>query len=246
MELGIDPSTGHQIVAKNGRYGPYVTEVLPEDAPKSAKPRTSSLFKSMSLDTIDLDQALPLLTLPREVGVDPETGEVITAQNGRYGPYLKKGTDSRSIDSEEQLLTITLDEALAIYAQPKQRGRRAAAPPLAELGRRPRHGAPDRHQGRAVRSVRHRRRDQRHPAPRRRRGDADAWNARSSCSADKRAKGPGTKKAASRRARSKKRRAKKTTAKKAASQEDGRQEDGGQDSPSAKKTAATVGDLSEP
>jgi DNA topoisomerase I len=134
IELGTDPVSGHPIVAKNGRYGPYVTEVLPEDAPKSAKARTSSLFKSMSLDTIDLEQALRLLTLPREVGADPTDGELITAQNGRYGPYLKKGSDSRSIDSEESLLTITLDEALAVYAQPKQRGRRAASAPLRELG----------------------------------------------------------------------------------------------------------------
>jgi DNA topoisomerase-1 len=137
VPLGVDPATGHQVVAKNGRYGPYVTEVLPEDAAKGSKPRTSSLFASMSLETIDLDQALALLTLPREVGVDEATGEVITAQNGRYGPYLKKGTDSRSLDSEEQLFTIGLDEALAIYAQPKQRGRRAAAAPLRELGADP-------------------------------------------------------------------------------------------------------------
>jgi DNA topoisomerase I len=124
-------------VAKNGRFGPYVTEVLEDDAPKSAKARTGSLFASMSLDTITLDQARTLLTLPRVVGVDPSSGEEITAQNGRYGPYLKKGTDSRSIDSEEQLLTITLDEALAIYAQPKQRGRRSASAPLKELGNDP-------------------------------------------------------------------------------------------------------------
>ena len=91
----------------------------------------------MSLETVTLDDALKLLTLPRVVGVDPESGEEITAQNGRYGPYLKKGTDSRSIDSEDQLLTITLDEALKIYAEPKQRGRRAAAAPLRELGTDP-------------------------------------------------------------------------------------------------------------
>ena len=134
--LGEDPESGLVIVAKNGRYGPYVTELLPEDAPKSRKPRTGSLFKSMNLDTISLEEALTLLTLPRVVGVDPETGDEITAQNGRYGPYLKKGTDSRSIDSEEQLLTITLEEAQAIYAQPKQRGR-AAADPGKEVGTDP-------------------------------------------------------------------------------------------------------------
>src|SRR6476619_6864799 len=137
--LGQDPESGLTIVAKNGRYGPYVTEQLPEDAPKSQKPRTGSLFKSMNLDTITLEQALTLLTLPRVVGVDPESGEEITAQNGRYGPYLKKGTDSRSIDSEEKLLTITLEEAQRIYAQPKQRGR-AAADPGREIGTDPASG----------------------------------------------------------------------------------------------------------
>ncbi|MEP9362553.1 type I DNA topoisomerase [Nocardioides sp. CN2-186] len=136
IELGVHPDSGLQIVAKNGRFGPYVTEVLPEDAPKNAKARTGSLFKSMSLDTISLDDALQLLSLPRVVG-QAEDGEDITAQNGRYGPYLKKGTDSRSLVSEDQLLTITLDEALRIYAQPKQRGRAAAAAPLKELGEDP-------------------------------------------------------------------------------------------------------------
>ncbi len=138
--LGTHPETGLQVVAKNGRFGPYVTEVLPEDAPKSAKPRTSSLFKTMSLDTITLAEAVRLLELPRVVGVDPESGDEITAQNGRYGPYLKKGTDSRSIDSEEKLLTMTLEEALEIYKQPKQRGR-AAANPGREIGDDPATGA---------------------------------------------------------------------------------------------------------
>ncbi|MYR44011.1 type I DNA topoisomerase [Streptomyces sp. SID5910] len=140
FELGTDPATGHAIVAKDGRYGPYVTEVLPEGTPKTGKnavkPRTASLFKSMSLDTVTLDDALKLMSLPRVVGTDAE-GVEITAQNGRYGPYLKKGTDSRSLTSEDQLFTITLEEALAIYAQPKQRGRAAAKPPLKELGTDP-------------------------------------------------------------------------------------------------------------
>jgi DNA topoisomerase-1 len=140
-ELGVHPDTGLRVVAKNGRYGPYVTEQLPEDAAKNAKPRTGSLFKSMSLDTVSLDDAVKLLSLPRVVGTDAE-GVEITAQNGRYGPYLKKGTDSRSLTSEDQLLTISVDEALAIYAQPKQRGRAAAAPPLKELGPDPVSGAP--------------------------------------------------------------------------------------------------------
>ncbi len=140
--LGTDPASGREIVAKAGRFGPYVTEVLPEGSPKSAKPRTASLFKDMSLDTVSLDDALRLLSLPRVLGVDPADGAEITAQNGRYGPYLKKGTDSRSITSEEQLFEITLDEALAIYAQPKLRGRAAAAPPLRELGPDPASGKP--------------------------------------------------------------------------------------------------------
>ncbi|MFF9915044.1 type I DNA topoisomerase [Streptomyces sp. NPDC013457] len=137
FELGVDPVSGNQIVAKDGRYGPYVTEILPEDTPKTGKnavkPRTASLFKSMALDTVTLEDALKLMSLPRVVGADAE-GVEITAQNGRYGPYLKKGTDSRSLTEEEQLFTITLEEALAIYAQPKQRGRAAAKPPLKELG----------------------------------------------------------------------------------------------------------------
>ncbi|MGW2698287.1 type I DNA topoisomerase [Streptomyces sp. NPDC001296] len=143
--LGTDPETGRPIVAKDGRYGPYVTEILPEGTPKTGKnaikPRTASLFKSMSLDTVTLDDALQLMSLPRIVGTDAD-GQEITSQNGRYGPYLKKGTDSRSLQSEDQIFTITLEEALAIYAQPKQRGRAAAKPPLKELGEDPVSGKP--------------------------------------------------------------------------------------------------------
>ncbi|BBX41375.1 DNA topoisomerase 1 [Mycobacterium simiae] len=159
--LGVDPETGHEIVAKDGRYGPYVTEVLPEPPPEDGpdggsaapakkgkkptgpKPRTGSLLRTMDLQTITLEDALKLLSLPRVVGVDPQTGEEITAQNGRYGPYLKRGTDSRSLATEEQMFTITLDEALKIYAEPKRRGRQgAAAPPLRELGTDPASGKP--------------------------------------------------------------------------------------------------------
>ena len=156
--LGVDPESGHEIVAKDGRYGPYVTEVLPAPAedevppedpgaapakkakkpPPGPKPRTGSLLQSMDLETITLDDALKLLSLPRVVGVDPSSGEEITAQNGRYGPYLKRGTDSRSLANEEQMFTITLDEALKIYSEPKRRGRQGAAtPPLRELGNDP-------------------------------------------------------------------------------------------------------------
>ena len=140
-ELGTDPENGLPVVARNGRFGPYVTEILPEDAPKNAKPRTGSLFASMSVESVTLEQALQLMSLPRVVGV-AEDGTEVTAQNGRYGPYLKKGTDSRSLESEEQIFGITLDEANAIYAQPKQRGRAAAKPPLKELGDDPVSGKP--------------------------------------------------------------------------------------------------------
>jgi DNA topoisomerase-1 len=147
-ELGKDPETGHVIVAKTGPFGPYVTEILP-DEPQEAngtkkgkkaaapKPRTSSLFKSMSLETITLEDALRLLSLPRVLGeID---GEEVTAQNGKFGPYVKKGADSRSLGSEEELFTITLERAKELFAQPKQRGRgrAAAAPPLRELGEDP-------------------------------------------------------------------------------------------------------------
>jgi len=136
------------VVAKNGRFGPYVTEVLPEDPStgqahkkNKVKARTGSLFKAMSLETVTLAEAVKLLSLPRVLGTDAEGAE-ITAQNGRYGPYLKKGTDSRSLTTEEQMFTVTMDEALAIYAQPKQRGRAAAAAPLKELGNDPVSGQP--------------------------------------------------------------------------------------------------------
>jgi DNA topoisomerase-1 len=153
--LGVDPDTGHEIVAKDGRYGPYVTEVLPEPPdddgdgaaakkgkkPTGPKPRTGSLLRSMDLQTVTLEDALKLLSLPRVVGVDPDSGEQITAQNGRYGPYLKRGNDSRSLTTEDQIFTITLDEALKIYAEPKRRGRQgASAPPLRELGNDPASG----------------------------------------------------------------------------------------------------------
>ena len=183
-ELGQNPDTGRMIVAKEGRYGPYVTELVrdderataeahaqeviaaeraEEDAQRAAegkraknwetktaeaarvkrteqlideqlKPATASLFSSMEPSTVTLEDALKLLSLPREVGEDPSDGEMITAQNGRYGPYLKKGNDSRSLANEDQIFTVTLDEARRIYAEPKRRGRAAAQPPLKALG----------------------------------------------------------------------------------------------------------------
>lgn len=165
--LGENPENGKLIVVKDGRYGPYVQEVDPPAAEEvdeetgevieapvveaakkrgakkeaAPKPRTASLFKSMSVETIDLDTALKLLSLPRVVGVDTESGAEITAQNGRYGPYLKKGTDSRTLPSEDQLFSITLDEALAVYAQPKY-GARGASSALKEFAPDPVSGKP--------------------------------------------------------------------------------------------------------
>jgi DNA topoisomerase-1 len=138
--LGTDPESGLPVSVKAGRFGPYVQ--LGEVADGQPKPRTSSLFASMSSDTLTLDQALQLLSIPRTVGTDPASGEEIVALNGRFGPYLKKGTDSRSLASEEQLLTVTVDEALALFAQPKTRRGRAAAGPLRELGNDPATGLP--------------------------------------------------------------------------------------------------------
>ncbi|MDP9435947.1 MAG: type I DNA topoisomerase [Actinomycetota bacterium] len=134
--LGTDPTTGYDVLAKAGRFGPYVTLALPEGS--TEKPPTASLFSTMDLDTIDLETALKLLTLPRALGEAPD-GELVTAQNGRYGPYVSKGKESRSLDSEERLFTVTLEEALHLLAQPKQRGRAAAVakPPLKELGADP-------------------------------------------------------------------------------------------------------------
>jgi DNA topoisomerase-1 len=161
--LGENPETGKLVVVKDGRFGPYIEETEPEDptavdeatgeiqetpkkrstAKKDAapKPRTASLFKSMSVDTIDLETALRLLELPRTVGTDPESGEPITAQNGRYGPYLKKGTDSRTLDSEQLIFDITLEQALAVYALPKYGARRASSA-LAEFDNDPVSGKP--------------------------------------------------------------------------------------------------------
>lgn len=131
-DLGEHPESGRRIVAKAGRFGPYVTEVLGEE--EKGKPKTASLFASMQVETVTLEDAVTLLSLPRIVGLDPATGDEITAQNGRFGPYLKKGTDSRSLETEDQILGITLDEALAIYAEPKRGRGRPTTPPLRELG----------------------------------------------------------------------------------------------------------------
>ncbi|HLN17990.1 MAG TPA: type I DNA topoisomerase [Acidimicrobiales bacterium] len=133
--LGQDPETGLAVLVRSGRFGPYVQ--LGESSEGSGKPKTSSLFATMSLETLTLDQALELLTIPRSLGQDPETGEEVVALNGKFGPYLKRGTDTRSITGEEQLLTITLDEAREVFTQPKTRRGRAPAGPLRELGADP-------------------------------------------------------------------------------------------------------------
>ncbi|HET6209463.1 MAG TPA: topoisomerase C-terminal repeat-containing protein, partial [Jatrophihabitans sp.] len=213
VEIGPDPDTGRQITGKNGRYGPYVTD----------GERTASLFQGMSLETVTLAEAARLLTLPRVVGVDrvvAEDGSVqeweITAQNGRYGPYIKRGTDSRSLDSEEQLFTVTLDQAQAIFAQPKLRGRRAAAaPPLKELGVDPATGKPmvvkDGRFGPYVTDG--------ETNASLRRGDSveELTDSRAAeLLADRRARGPVQKKTAAKRAPAKKATARKVPAKKAA------------------------------
>ena len=144
--LGTDPETGLEVIAKSGRFGAYITEVFPEeiveegakkkrkkkDAPK---PKTASLLSTMSLDTVDLSDALRLLSLPRSLGSYQD--EIITVQNGRYGPYMKHGADSRTLTSEDQLFSIGLEEAIEIYKQPKVRRRGVAKPPLKELGKDP-------------------------------------------------------------------------------------------------------------
>ncbi len=150
-ELGTDPQTGLEVIAKSGRFGPYITEVFPEEPvelddkgePKkkrkkkdAPKPKTASLLSTMTLDTITIDDALKLLSLPRILGTN-SAGEDITIQNGRYGPYLKAGADSRTLTSEEQLFSLSLDEALEIYSKPKERRRGVAKPPLKELGKDP-------------------------------------------------------------------------------------------------------------
>jgi len=210
--LGTDPVTGHDVIAKTGRYGPYISLVLPEGSPD--KPPSASLFATMDIASITFDDALRLLTLPRTLGEAPD-GEPITAQNGRYGPYISKGgKDSRSLADEEQLFTVTLDDALALLAQPKTRGRAAAKPPLKTLGEDSATGAamvvkegrfgPYVTDGETNASLR--------------KGDdpASLTDERASeLLADRRARGPVAKKAPARRTSAKKAPAKKTAGKKA-------------------------------
>jgi DNA topoisomerase-1 len=136
--LGTDPESGKVVLARSGRYGPYVQ--LGESEGQE-KPKTASLLKSMTLDDLTLDQSLQLLTLPRSVGTDPDTGEEILAQNGRYGPYLTRGTDRRSLEAEDQLFTVDVDHALELFRQPPRRkGQRAAASPGRQVGNDPASG----------------------------------------------------------------------------------------------------------
>jgi DNA topoisomerase-1 len=141
--IGTDPASGLPVYAKSGRFGPYVQLGDADTLPAGEKPKMSSLFQTMSLSTITLDEALRLLSLPRTVGEHPEGGEIVAA-NGRYGPYLSWKDETRSLQSEEELLTIGVDQAVAVLAQPKQFGRRRAAPapPLRELGPDPVSGQP--------------------------------------------------------------------------------------------------------
>jgi DNA topoisomerase I len=136
-ELGLHPETGRPVLLRSGRYGPYVTEEPPDGSDE--KPRTASLLSSMSPESVTLEDAIRLLSLPRVVGVDG--GEEVLAMNGRYGPFIKRGNETRSLENEEQIFTVDLDQALALLAAPKtRRGRGAAKPPLRELGQDPSSG----------------------------------------------------------------------------------------------------------
>ena len=135
--LGVHPETGLEVHLKAGRFGPYVQEGVHDDD-SDTKPRTASLFQDMDPATVALEAVLPLLALPRSVGVDPTDNEEILALNGKFGPYIKKGTDSRSLESESQILTVTLEEALKIFAEPKRRrGQGTPKGPLREMGEDP-------------------------------------------------------------------------------------------------------------
>ncbi|PKQ35327.1 MAG: type I DNA topoisomerase [Actinobacteria bacterium HGW-Actinobacteria-11] len=254
--LGENPANGKIVVVKDGRFGPYVQENDPvaEDAaideatgevveapkPKrgakkdaAPKPRTASLFRSMSVDEIDLDTALQLLSLPRVVGVDPESGDEITAQNGRFGPYLKKGTDSRSLESESQIFSITLEQALEIYAQPKYGAGRRASSALAEFEADPVSGKPIRiRDGRFGAYVTDG--ETNVTIPRGQTVEDITFEIAVQMLADKRAKGPAPKRGAAKKAP-----AKKAPAKKAAAKATSAKKAPAKKAPAKKTTAAT-------
>jgi DNA topoisomerase-1 len=140
--LGTDPESGLPVYVKTGRYGPYAQLGDAETLPEGTKPKMASLFKTMSPSALALEEALALLSLPRTVGTDASTGEEIVALNGRYGPYLKRGSETRSLATEEELFTVTVDEAARLFAEPKRRGRATASAPLRELGSDPATGRP--------------------------------------------------------------------------------------------------------
>jgi DNA topoisomerase I len=140
VPIGTDAESGLPVYVKTGRFGPYVQLGDAETLPDATKPKMASLFKTMSPTDITLEDALRLLSLPRTVGADPETGEEIVALNGRYGPFLKKGSETRSLGTEEELFTVTVETAQRLFAEPKRRGRAAAAAPLRELGDDPASG----------------------------------------------------------------------------------------------------------
>ena len=129
--VGEDPSSGLPVIVHAGRYGPYVQL---GEAKDGERPHTASLFSAMSPATVTLEEALRLLSLPRAVGADPSSGEEIQALNGKFGPYLKRGTDTRSLESEDQIFSVTLDQAVALFSQPKAARGRTAAAPIKELG----------------------------------------------------------------------------------------------------------------
>jgi DNA topoisomerase-1 len=138
--IGNDPETGKPIYVKEGRFGPYVQLGDREDG--AEKPRMASLWKSMSPESVTLDDALMLLSFPKDLGTHPETGEVVTVQDGRYGPYVKMGSETRSLGSQDQLATITLDEAVARLKEPKKGRRSRGGSVVSELGAHPSSGAP--------------------------------------------------------------------------------------------------------
>ena len=144
-DVPIGEWEGHPVFVKSGRYGPYVQWGTSDEPPAGMeKPKMASLFKTMNVERMTMKDATDLLSLPRTLGVDPADGESVMAQNGRYGPYVSKGKESRSLQNEEQLLTVTLEEALALLAQPRTfgRGRAAPKPPLREFGNDPVSGKP--------------------------------------------------------------------------------------------------------
>jgi DNA topoisomerase-1 len=140
--LGADPDSGLPVYVKTGRYGPYVQLGDADTLPEGSKPKMSSLFKNMSPSTVTLAEAVGLLSLPRSVGTDPATGEEIVALNGRYGPYVKRGGETRSLGTEDELFTVTVEDAVRLFAEPKRRGRATASAPLRELGTDPASGKP--------------------------------------------------------------------------------------------------------